>query len=136
MEEARENGDKEILRLHPPPLYHYLLVHLVDSGANKMPTGEASYQLSDLDVYDIDESDFTAIIMAELSSYDVNEDDMMKMTRTGDYLWRRKRRKTILARLCLRRRRFVYLKRTTKEYEKKMRQPRKCSQSSVTRTKP
>ena len=26
--------------------------------SNRMPTGEASYQLSDLDVYDIDESDF------------------------------------------------------------------------------
>tara|TARA_X000000368_G_scaffold8369_1_gene6552 strand:- start:1687 stop:2877 length:1191 start_codon:yes stop_codon:yes gene_type:complete len=45
--------------------------------SNQMPTGEASYQLSDLDVYDIDESDFVESNNngGTSSSYDVNEDD-------------------------------------------------------------
>ena len=47
---------------------HYVLIILLSAisfwftalirVSNRMPTGEASYQLSDLDVYDIDESDF------------------------------------------------------------------------------
>ena len=41
-----------------------------------MPTGEASYQLSDLNVYDIDRSDFVESNNDRTSSsYDVNEDD-------------------------------------------------------------
>ena len=42
-----------------------------------MPTGEASYQLSDLNVYDIDGSDFVESNNngRTSSSYDVNEDD-------------------------------------------------------------